>query len=77
MSVVIDEVEKELSKEYRTRRDSPQRLTIFTKSGESKCEVLTQDLNAFECKIIRGNRTTIGNTYYSASFIIDWVKKKL
>lgn len=76
MSVVIDEVEKELSNEYRTRRNGPHNLTIFSKGGESSCVVLTEDLNSFKCTIIRG-QPTIGNIFYSASFIIDWVKLKL
>lgn len=42
MSVVIDGVEKELSKEYRARRDSPQCLTVFSKDSQSTCEVFTK-----------------------------------
>jgi hypothetical protein len=76
MSVVIDEVEKELSKEYKTRRDSPQCLTVFSKDLSARCEVLTKDLNSFECTIIR-NRPTIGKTYYSSSYIINWMKRSL
>lgn len=77
MSVVIDEVEKEISKEYRTRRDSPQCLTIFSKSGQSTCEIFTKNLNSFDCMIYRGGSSTIGTTNYSSSHIINWVKKAL
>lgn len=76
MSIVIDEVEKELSKDYKTRRDSPQCLTIL-KSDNSICEIFTRNLYAFECVIYRGGKSTIGATLYSSGRIIDWVKKAL
>lgn len=78
MSVVIDEVEKELSREYRTVRYNPNSLTVFSRITDATATIHTDDSRSFWCSINRaGAMHGIGNTFHNSRFIVDWVRKNL